>query len=206
MDSRSDLTAPSDIATLSSCYNCNYRDLWMVSYHTNSQTWNSISLSNLSNLSLKSLSLSPSACLSVCLSRCVQAGVAWLEVFEVIPLLLLLSWSCKSLSFCLPLCEESPCNCWSWVPGRQVSLGRKNKDRRVVTGQWDWSLGLSLPAFTLLSVLLFLPYFTCHLSHRVCAFVFPSLFVRPSAWPHVRIHPTELSEPTKDATYGSGRA
>jgi hypothetical protein len=35
----------------------------------------SLSLSNLSQISLKSLSLSP-RCLSVCLSRCVQAGLA----------------------------------------------------------------------------------------------------------------------------------
>jgi len=33
------LSASSDIATLSSCCNSNYHHLWMVLFHTLSQTW-----------------------------------------------------------------------------------------------------------------------------------------------------------------------
>ena len=136
--------------------------------------------SSLSNLSHLSVCLSVR--LSICLSRCVQAGLAWLEMFEVIPLLLLLSWSYKSLSFCLPLCEESPCNCWSWVPGRQAGKLKQEEQgqTRVVTGQWDWSLGLSLPAFTLPFRPSFPPYFYFPFISWVCAFVFLSFFLCPS--------------------------
>lgn len=163
--------------------------------------------SSLSNLSLTSLSVCPSVCLSVSLGVCRRGQH---------------DWRCLKLSLCFSSCPDHtrvflsvfPCVrsllAIAGVESQAVRQAGKLKQEeqgqtRALVELWQVSgTGvqacpyLPLPS---LSVLLFYLIFTSHLSHESApSSFFLSFFVRPSAWPHVRIHPTELSEPTKDAT------